>query len=110
MSVSSSARGEVRVALAGRDFVLRPSFAALSETETMAGCGLVALARRFIDGSYGLRDVVAVLLPALKAGGDVPSGDVGDLVLERGLLSVAPACAALLAAALGPGEAVANPL
>ncbi|MCF4166473.1 gene transfer agent family protein [Zavarzinia compransoris] len=110
MSVPSTARGEVRVHLAGRDFLLRPSFAALAETETMAGCGLVPLARRFVDGGYGLRDVVAVLLPALKAGGTVPAGDVGDLVLDRGLLAVAPACAALLAAALGPGEAAANPL
>jgi len=104
------ARGEVCLRLAGRDFRLRPTFAALAETETMAGCGLVVLARRFLDGSYGIRDVVAVLLPALKAGGAVMEGEVGDLVLDSGLLAVAPACAALLAAALGPGEATANPL
>lgn len=109
---ANSHRGEVGVTLGGRRFVLRPSFAALAETEAMAGCGLVALARRFLDDSYGLRDVVAVLVPALKAAGaaDGEGEGVGDLVIDGGLLSVAPACAALLAAALHPLPEAPNPL
>ncbi|MFA5120008.1 GTA-gp10 family protein [Zavarzinia sp.] len=105
----NAARGEVLVRLGGVDRVLRPSFEALAETEAMAGCGIVALARRFLDDSYSLRDVVAVLLPALKAGGGGEAA-VGELVIESGLLRVAPACAALLAAALAPGEGVPSPL
>lgn len=108
--IANSHRGEVGVTLGGRRFVLRPSFAALAETEAMAGCGLVALARRFLDDSYGLRDVVAVLVPALKAAGAADGEGVGDLVIDGGLLSVAPACAALLAAALHPLPEVPNPL
>ncbi|PWR22753.1 gene transfer agent family protein [Zavarzinia aquatilis] len=102
-------RGEVSVTLGGQVYRLRPSFAALAETEVMAGCGLVPLARRFLDGSYGLRDVVAVLVPALKAAGQ-GGESVGQLVIDTGFLTVAPACAALLAAALAPDREVPNPL
>lgn len=106
---SNPHRGEVSVTLGGQAYRLRPSFGALAETEAMAGCGLVPLARRFLDGDYGLRDVVAVLVPALKAAGH--GGDsVGQMVLDAGLLSAAPACAALLAAALAPDREVPNPL
>lgn len=103
-------RGEIALRLGGQDFILRPSFAALAESEALAGCGLVALARRFLDGSYRLNDVVAVLVPALKAAQGVPVPDVGALVLDRGLLAVAPVCAALLAAALAPEGEIPNPL
>lgn len=102
-------RGEVPLALGGQVYRLRPSFTALAETEVMAGCGLVPLARRFLDGSYGLRDVVAVLVPALKAAGHDEAA-VGQMVIDAGLLKAAPACAALLAAALAPGREAPNPL
>lgn len=109
MNAVNPLRGEVSLRLGGQVFCLRPSFDALARTEALAGCGLVSLARRFLEGTYSLGDVVAVLVPALEAAGTAP-GKVGDLVLERGLLSVAPVCAALLAAALAPEGRAPNPL
>ncbi|PWR19150.1 gene transfer agent family protein [Zavarzinia compransoris] len=105
---ANPARGEVVLRLGGRAFVLRPTFAALAETEEMAGCPLLALARRFLDGTYGVRDVVAVLLPALRRAGG-PAG-IDDLPIGGGLLSLAPVCARLLTAALRPAGDLPNPL
>jgi len=98
----------IGLCLGGRDFILRPSFAALAETEERAGCGLLPLARRFLDGSYGLCDVVAVLVPALRQAG-APTG-IEEIMLERGLLGLAPVCARLLALALSPQGELPNPL
>lgn len=68
------ARGEAVVTLGGETFTLRPSFEALVEIETRAGCRIVPLALRLAKGDYGPADLEAVLLPCLKAaGGPVPN-------------------------------------
>lgn len=101
---------QVALELAGRRFLLRPSFAALAETERRTGLGLVALARRFAEGRYGLGDAVALLHPAIGPEAALAEAQFGALVLEAGLVAVAPACAALLTLALCPREALPNPL
>ena len=98
-------RGEIALNFAGRDFVLRPSFNSLALTENMAECGLMVLTRRFADGSFGIKDVVAVLTPPLAAIDKSFTAEiVGKSVVAEGLINVAPACIALLAAALGGGS------
>lgn len=106
--VPAAPPGAVSLHLGGREFLLRPSFAALAETEARAGCGIVPLARRFLDGNFGLGDVVAVLVPALRLAGG--PADIDSVVIDRGVLSLAPVCARLLALALRPGEDCPNPL
>lgn len=93
-------RGEVSVTLGGRDYVLRPTFAALAEIESLAGRGLVALAQRFLDRQFGLNDVLAVLGPAIKAGGAKPPEKLGDAVAAAGVLNLAGPIARFLALAL----------
>jgi Phage tail tube protein, GTA-gp10 len=100
-------RGEVTVTLGGRDYVLRPTFAALAEIESLAGRGLVPLAQRFLDRQFGLADVLAVLGPAIKAGGSKPPENLGDAVVAAGVLNLAGPIARFLAHALS-GDAIAG--
>ena len=100
-------RGEIAVTLAGGEYVLRPTFAALAEIESRAGMGLVPLAQRFLDRQFGLNDVLAVLAPAIKAGGARPPEKLGDAVVAAGVLNLAGPIARFLAHALG-GDAVAS--
>lgn len=101
---------QVPLVLGGRRFLLQPRFAALAETERRTGLGLVALARRFAEGRYGLGDAVALLHPALADEAGLDEAAFGALVVDAGLVAVAPACAGLLALALAPREGLPNPL
>ncbi len=114
-------RGEVAVTLAGAEYALRPTFAALAEIEVRAGIGLVALARRFAAAEFGLADMLAVLGPAIAAGGGAPPEPLGEAVVAAGLANLAAPVARFLAGALAgdtpregtqgsvPGKAVAPP-
>ena len=102
-------RGEVSVTLAGTEFTLRPTFAALAEIESRAGMGLVPLAQRFLDRQFGLSDVLAVLGPAIKAGGAPPPEKLGDAVVAAGVLNLAGPIARFLAHALGGDRAETQP-
>ena len=99
--MTNSQRGEVAVTLAGTSYILRPTFAALAEIESLAGRGLVALAQRFLERQFGLADVLAVLAPAIKAGGAKPPDRLGDAVVAAGVLNLAGPIARFLAHALG---------
>jgi hypothetical protein len=71
--------------------------------------GVVALAQRFAEGRFDLADVMAVLVPAIKAGGsDVPD-NLGDGIVRSGIAPVAVAIARLLARALTGEAAVDTP-
>ena len=98
-------RGEVAVTLSGVEYALRPTFAALAEIESRAGMGLVPLAQRFLDRQFGLNDVLAVLEPAIKAGGAKPPEKFGDAIVATGVLNLAGPIARFLAHALGGGAA-----
>ena len=95
--------------IAGAEFTLTPSFAALAEIEQRAGMGLVALAQRFAEGRFGLADVMAVLVPAIKAGGSAVPERLGDGVVQTGIAPVAVAIARFLARALTGEVAVDMP-
>jgi hypothetical protein len=83
--MANKERGEIAVSLGGKDYRLRPTFQALAEIENRSGIGLVALARRFLAQDFGLNDVIAVLEPAIEAGGVKPPADLGALVVMQGI-------------------------
>ncbi|BAE50732.1 gene transfer agent family protein [Paramagnetospirillum magneticum] len=106
MIVANAARGEVVVALAGTDHLLRPTHDAISMIEALTGLGLVGVARRLLDpNGAALRDVSFVIAAGLTgAGSTLKFDDVPRLVFETGILKVLPAAQAFVLAALNGGQ------
>jgi hypothetical protein len=94
-------RSEVTIVLGGKEYCLRPTFQALAEIEARAGVGLIKLMRRFVDHEFGLKDVLAVLGPAIEAGGVKPPVDLGDRIVETGIANFFGPVSEFLALALG---------
>ena len=100
-SQANAQRGEVEIALGGRRYVMRPSFAAIAEIETRTGQGVIGLARRLASGDIRVSDVAAIVTAGLRAAGEPAKLEmVGEMVLEEGLASLAPSLGAFLSAAI----------
>lgn len=103
-------RGEIEIALVTPDgderkFVMRPSFQALAEIESMAGVGIVPLARRFMARQWSITDATAVITAGLKAAGEPAKYEkVGEMVFRTGLSNIAKPINDFLEASLSGGE------
>jgi hypothetical protein len=82
--------------IAGRPFLLRPSFAALVAAEEELG-SLFALVERAGDGRLRLAELATLFWHCLVDRGERTRDEVGEAVMERGLAG----CAAPLRALLG---------
>ncbi|MFT3967891.1 MAG: GTA-gp10 family protein [Sphingobium sp.] len=87
-------RGEVGLALGGRDCVLRPSFAALVAAEAELG-PLLALVDRAAEGRIALGEIAALFWHCLPEGG-WDRDALGEAVVEAGLARVMPALRGVL--------------
>jgi len=106
-------RGEVDVVFAGKTRTLRPTFQALAEIEDKTDTGIVGVARRFADNSFGVRDVAAILWAGMRAGADGHADaappdyeTVCALVVDQGLAHFAPTAAEFLTRGLAGPAAV----
>jgi len=98
-------RGEVAITLAGKSFVLRPTYGALAEIESTLGCGIVALVRRLERGDFGVVDLAVIVTAGLKAAGEPATQDkVGEMIRQAGFAPVVKATAAFLENALTGGQ------
>lgn len=97
-------RGETSVTLGGTDYVLRPTFEALQEIERLTGLGLVPLAKKFLAQEFGVSDIRAVLIPAIKAGGAKAPDELGKLIMQAGPINLGGKIASFLTIALSGGE------
>ena len=62
-------RGELKLVLLGRDFVMRPTYEAVTAIETTAGRGLVELARDAVAGKMTLADTAQIACECIRAYG-----------------------------------------
>ena len=87
-------------------YTLKPTFAALLALEEATGTGLVALARRFAEGTFTLAELLAVIRSGLVE--PVPS-DLAEQLGRKGIAALTPVVGAYLHAALTgelpPGKA-----
>jgi hypothetical protein len=99
-------RGEVAITLAGKPYVLRPTFQAQCEIEDLTGRGMMALLDRFVRRQFGARDVAAVLYAGMKAGGESGATfeKVGEMAVEDGLVNFTTAVGDFLTNAITGGE------
>lgn len=97
----NSAIGEVKINLGGRDWVLRPSFAAIEEMESTTKRGVVDLLMSLKNGSYRLSEMVAVIRACMRAA--IPEAEhcptlaqVGDWAADEGVFHVVKVALGLL--------------
>ena len=88
-------RGEAALHVAGRDLVLRPTFAALVAAEDELG-PLFALVERAGAGQLRLAELAALFWHCLAGRDTLTREQVGDAVLATGLAGCAPVLRNLL--------------
>jgi hypothetical protein len=93
--------GEVALVIDGQTHVCKLTLGALAELEASLGADtLVDLVKRFEEGAFATRDVLALIVAGLRGGGW--RGQASDLIsadIEGGLVCAAQAAAELLARA-----------
>jgi hypothetical protein len=102
-------RGEVEVRLAGKPYVMAPTWEAIAEIEQSTGRGIVELANRFIQQRYGLVEMAAVVFAGIKAGDNEfiakPTLEgTGRMILQAGVANFAAPVTLFLANVLSGGE------
>jgi hypothetical protein len=98
-------RGEVTVELGGESFAARPTYAAILAWEEKTGRTSTELLMRMTSGVFGVRDLVAILQPALEAGGTrMKEADLGERIVRHGQADVLKPVALILRNALTGGK------
>ncbi len=88
-------RGEAAIRVAGRERVLRPTFAALVAAEEELG-PLFALVERAGNGQLRLTELATLFWHCLAEREVIARDEVGEAVLATGLAGCAPALRSLL--------------
>jgi hypothetical protein len=98
--------GEVALVIDGERHLMRLTLGALAELEaTLAQGSLVDLVKRFEEGAFSTRDVLALIVAGLRGGGW--RGNATDLLsaeIEGGPVAAARAAAEVLARAFSLPE------
>jgi hypothetical protein len=98
-------KGEVNLSLGGKDYKARLTIDAIMQVEQSVGCGILKLAQRMADADVRVTDIIAVLTPALRGGGNnVQPKDVTKIVESAGLVDSTQAVATLLTQSISPQE------
>lgn len=108
---------EHKVTLAGREYVLRPTFEALCEVETLAGENLLRLLTRanlginsMLQQGLGLKETAIIIASCLKTGPNekpIPShAEVGSIILTSpgGYIPFSIVASSILTEAFRPPE------
>lgn len=94
-------KGETLVALAGQDYKARLTVNSIMQIESAVGMGILKLATKMGEGDIMMTHIIAVLTPALRAGGnDLQREDVMKLVQDTGIVRSTAAVGQLLTESL----------
>ena len=100
-------KGEIEIELAGQTYKARLTIDAIVSIEQAVGCGIIKLATKMSEGDISVGDMMAVLLPALRGGGnDFQAKDVQKLIQDSGIVKATQVVATLLTSVLTPDEGV----
>lgn len=98
-------KAQVNITLGDTDYKARLTIDAIIQIEEKVGCGIIKLATRMGDADIRMVDLLSVLTPALRGGGNnIQEKEVKKIVSEVGIVATAKAVAELLAASLQPPE------
>lgn len=99
-------RGELMLQLGQKQLKGRVTLDVLVRIESAMGCGIVKVAQRLQEGDLRINDILGILTPVIRAGGnDIDQKDVGLAVWEAGLAEGMRCAGEILALALTAGEA-----
>lgn len=96
MTKANPLRGEAEITIAGRTYLLRPTFEALVRAEDELG-SLFALVERTGDGQLRLSEIAALFWHCLADRQGLTRETVGEAVLAQGLAQSAAPLRCLLA-------------
>jgi len=100
-------KGEIEVELGGKTYKARLTIDAIVSIEQAVGCGIIKLATKMSEGDISVGDMMAVLLPALRGGGnDLQAKDISRIIQDSGIVNATTVVASLLTSALTPDEEV----
>jgi len=94
-------KGEISINLAGKDYKCRLTIDAIMQIEDSCNCGIIKLATRMSEGDIRLTEIINVLTPAIRGGGnDLQRKDIIAIVQDAGIVKATGAVANLLASSL----------
>lgn len=99
-------RGEISLQLGATQYKGRVTLDVLVRIESTLGCGLVKIAQRLQEGDLRVSDLLSIITPVVRAGGnDIDQKQIGDVVWQAGLAEGMRVAGEILAMALTAGEA-----
>ena len=102
-------RGELEITLGSKKYQARVTLDCIMRIESALGKGVVKIAHSLQDADISLFEIVAILTPVIKAGGnDVNEKDIGQAIFEAGLADGMRVAAEILAVALQAGNSSGN--
>jgi hypothetical protein len=94
-------KGEIEVTLGEETYKARLTIDAIMTIEQSVGCGIIKLATKMSEGDISVSDMVAVLLPALRGGGnDFDQRKVSKIIQDAGIVAATSIVAELLTSVL----------
>lgn len=91
--MTNKLKGETTVNLAGKDYKARLTIDAIMQIEDACNCGIIKLANRMGEADIRMSDVINVLLPALRGGGnDLQRKDIIQIVQKAGIVKSHHCC------------------
>jgi hypothetical protein len=94
-------KGEIEVTLGTETYKARLTIDAIVSIEQAVGCGIIKLATKMSEGDISVSDMMAVLLPALRGGGnDFQQKDISKLIQNAGIVEATTVVANLLTTVL----------
>lgn len=94
-------KAQVDINLGGTDYKARLTIDAIMQIEEKLNCGILKLITRIADSDVRMTDLISVLTPALRGGGnDVSEKDVKKIVGDSGIIDTTKCVAELLAKSL----------
>ena len=98
-------KGEIEIELAGQTYKARLTVDSIMRIEDELDCGIIKLATKMAEADIRMSHIIAVLLPALRGGGNnFERKDVIKLVTDTGIVNATTAVATLLTRTLTDSE------
>lgn len=98
-------RGEHLVELAGKQYKTKLNLDSIVRIETATSSSIVRVAQRLAQGDLMTKEIAAILLIAIRGGGnDIDEKTIEKIVWEAGLVEAMTVCGTLLTNALSGGS------
>ena len=98
-------RGELLIKLGGQSLKARLTIDSLVRIETSIGCSIIKMANKLSLAEATITDIVNVLTPAIKGGGnDVNEKDIMKLIGKGGLIEAMKCAGEIVTTALQTGQ------